>query len=168
MLSGRLPHAIDAWDNGAEFLASIPTMAHYLRAVGYRTILCGKMHFVGPDQLHGFEERLTTDVYPADFVWTPDWRKGPTHRPTGVSMRPILEAGPAVRTLQIDYDDEVEAMAKEGLQPIEIYERIAVKDVQLGTDVHELAAGDSVHYQSSTPHRVSNPGDEIAELHHAD
>ena len=22
------------------------------------------MHFVGPDQLHGFEERLTTDVYP--------------------------------------------------------------------------------------------------------
>src|SRR5213594_1253559 len=38
MLSGRLPHAIDAWDNGAEFLASIPTMAHYLRAVGYRTI----------------------------------------------------------------------------------------------------------------------------------
>jgi transcriptional regulator with XRE-family HTH domain len=36
--------------------------------------------------------------------------------------------------------------------------------VQLGTDVHELAAGDSVHYQSSTPHRVSNPGDETAEV----
>ena len=33
------------------------------------------MHFVGPDQLHGFEERLTTDIYPADFGWTPDWRK---------------------------------------------------------------------------------------------
>jgi hypothetical protein len=29
------------------------------------------MHFVGPDQLHGFEERLTTDIYPADFGWTP-------------------------------------------------------------------------------------------------
>ena len=36
--------------------------------------------------------------------------------------------------------------------------------VQLGTDVHELAAGDSVHYQSSTPHRVSNPGGETAEV----
>ena len=36
--------------------------------------------------------------------------------------------------------------------------------VQLGTDVHELLAGDSVHYQSSTPHRVSNPGDETAEV----
>ena len=31
--------------------------------------------FVGPDQLHGFEARLTTDIYPADFGWTPDYRK---------------------------------------------------------------------------------------------
>jgi transcriptional regulator with XRE-family HTH domain len=36
--------------------------------------------------------------------------------------------------------------------------------VQLGTDVHELGAGDSVHYQSSTPHRVSNAGGETAEV----
>jgi transcriptional regulator with XRE-family HTH domain len=36
--------------------------------------------------------------------------------------------------------------------------------VQLGTEVYELEAGDSVHYRSSTPHRVSNPGDEPAEV----
>ncbi|HEY0415141.1 MAG TPA: XRE family transcriptional regulator [Gaiellaceae bacterium] len=36
--------------------------------------------------------------------------------------------------------------------------------VQLDRDVHRLAAGDSVHYQSSTPHRVSNEGVEIAEV----
>jgi len=36
--------------------------------------------------------------------------------------------------------------------------------VQLGTDVYELDAGDSVHYRSSTPHRVSNPGSERAEV----
>ena len=36
--------------------------------------------------------------------------------------------------------------------------------LQLGTEIHELAAGDSVHYQSSTPHRVSNPGSESAEV----
>lgn len=108
MLSGRLPHSIEAYDNASEFPASIPTMAHYLRSAGYRTILCGKMHFVGPDQLHGFEERLTTDIYPADFGWTPDFLKGPAYRPTGVSMRGVVEAGPCVRSLQIDYDDEVE------------------------------------------------------------
>lgn len=36
--------------------------------------------------------------------------------------------------------------------------------VQLDTEVHELAAGDSVQYRSSTPHRVSNRGDEAAEV----
>src|SRR5881227_2367953 len=36
--------------------------------------------------------------------------------------------------------------------------------VQLGDEIHELEAGDSVHYQSSTPHRVSNPGAETAEV----
>lgn len=108
MMSGRLPHSISAYDNASEFPAATPTMAHYLRHAGYRTILCGKMHFIGPDQLHGFDERLTTDIYPADFAWTPDWLKGPAYRPTGVSMRPVLEAGPCVRSMQIDYDDEVE------------------------------------------------------------
>lgn len=111
MLSGRLPHAIEAYDNASEFPAAIPTMAHYLRDAGYRTILCGKMHFIGPDQLHGYEERLTTDIYPADFAWTPDWTQGPAHRPTGISMRPVLEAGPCIRSMQVDYDDEVEYRA---------------------------------------------------------
>jgi transcriptional regulator with XRE-family HTH domain len=36
--------------------------------------------------------------------------------------------------------------------------------VQLGTEIHELETGDSVNYQSSTPHRVSNAGDETAEV----
>ncbi len=73
LMSGRLASRIEVYDNAAEFPASVPTMAHGLRAQGYRTCLAGKMHFVGPDQLHGFEERLTTDIYPADFGWTPNW-----------------------------------------------------------------------------------------------
>jgi transcriptional regulator with XRE-family HTH domain len=36
--------------------------------------------------------------------------------------------------------------------------------VQLDEEVYEVAAGDSVHYESSTPHRVANPGDEPAEV----
>ena len=72
-MAGQLPSRIGAYDNAAEFAADIPTFAHYLRQAGYQTILSGKMHFCGPDQLHGFEERLTTDIYPADFGWTPAW-----------------------------------------------------------------------------------------------
>lgn len=108
MLSGRLPTTIGAYDNASEFPASVPTLAHYLAAAGYQTILSGKMHFVGPDQLHGFGERLTTDIYPADFSWTPDWRAGPRDKPSGISMQGVIQAGTCVRSLQMDYDDEVE------------------------------------------------------------
>ena len=111
MLSGQLPTAIGAYDNAAEFAASIPTLPYYLVAAGYRTILSGKMHFIGPDQLHGYEERLTTDIYPADFSWTPNWLAGPGDKPSGISMRNVLEAGTCVRSLQMDYDDEVEHFA---------------------------------------------------------
>ena len=46
----------------AELSAEVPTFAHYLSIHGYHTCLSGKMHFCGPDQLHGFETRLTTDA----------------------------------------------------------------------------------------------------------
>jgi transcriptional regulator with XRE-family HTH domain len=36
--------------------------------------------------------------------------------------------------------------------------------LQLGDDLHELAHGDSAHYRSSVPHRVSNVGAEPAEV----
>ena len=88
--------------------ASIPTLAHYLRSVDYHTVLCGKMHFVGPDQVHGFDERIVTDIYPSNFAWTPDWIVGERYRPTGINMRAVVDSGICVRGLQIDYDDEVE------------------------------------------------------------
>jgi choline-sulfatase len=106
-MSGRLPSGTGAYDNAAEFRADIPTFAHYLRRAGYRTTLSGKMHFCGPDQLHGFEERLTTDIYPADYGWTPDWER-PHERPSWYhNMSSVTDAGLCVRTNQLDYDDEV-------------------------------------------------------------
>jgi choline-sulfatase len=107
MMSGQLPSRIGACDNAAEFPASIPTIAHYLRALGYYTCLSGKMHFVGPDQLHGFEERLTTDIYPADFGWTPDWQR-PQERPSWYhNMLSVVQAGVCQTSNQLDYDEEV-------------------------------------------------------------
>lgn len=114
-LAGRLPAAIGAYDNAAEFPAEVPTFAHYLRSAGYQTVLAGKMHFCGPDQLHGFEERLTTDIYPADFGWTPDWSRF-EHRPSWYhSMDSVTQAGPCVRTNQIDFDDETVYSARQKL-----------------------------------------------------
>ena len=107
MMSGQLSSRVGAYDNAAEFPAQTPTFAHYLVDLGYHTCLSGKMHFVGPDQLHGFQERVTTDIYPSDFGWTPDWlAEGHQLPPSGMSMRSVVEAGISERSLQIDYDEE--------------------------------------------------------------
>ena len=107
-MSGQLPSRTGVYDNAAEFASSIPTYAHHLRRAGYQTCLSGKMHFVGPDQMHGFEDRLTTDIYPADFGWTPDYRK-PGERIDWWyhNMGSVTGAGVAEISNQMEYDDEV-------------------------------------------------------------
>ncbi|SAL51055.1 choline-sulfatase [Caballeronia humi] len=128
-LSGKLPSKIGAYDNAAEFPSQTLTFAHYLRAEGYRTVLSGKMHFCGADQLHGFEERLTTDIYPADFGWTPDWEHF-EKRPTWYhNMSSVIDAGPCVRTNQLDFDDEVTFTTRQKLFDI-ARERNAGRDAR--------------------------------------
>ncbi|MEM1427880.1 MAG: choline-sulfatase [Pseudomonadota bacterium] len=115
-MSGQLISRIAAYDNASEFCASVPTFAHYLKALGYRTCLSGKMHFVGPDQKHGFEDRVTTDIYPADFAWTPDWEAADERIDKWYhNMATVKESGVAVATFQTDYDDEVAFAARRWL-----------------------------------------------------
>jgi hypothetical protein len=57
MCTGQLPSKIGGYDNASILGPEEPTYAHYLRREGYETVLAGKMHFIGPDQLHGFEHR---------------------------------------------------------------------------------------------------------------
>ena len=112
IMNGLLPSRTGVYDNAAEFPSSIPTWAHYLRLQGYKTCLSGKMHFVGPDQLHGLEERLTTDIYPADFGWTPDWRLKQERIDWWYhNMTSVLQPGIAEITNQLEYDDEVAFLA---------------------------------------------------------
>jgi choline-sulfatase len=108
MMTGQLPSTSKGYDNAAYLASTIPTFAHLLRVSGYQTVLSGKMHFVGPDQLHGFESRRTTDIYPADFGWTPDWRN-PLERIDWWyhNMASVTGAGVAEVTNQLLYDDEV-------------------------------------------------------------
>ena len=115
LMYGRLPSGTGVYDNAAEFPSQMPSFAHYLRHAGYRTILTGKMHFCGPDQLHGFEERLTTDIYPADYAWTPDWSDFAARPDWYHSMESVIQAAPCVRTNQIDYDEEVVFTAQQKL-----------------------------------------------------
>jgi choline-sulfatase len=124
MLTGRYASAVGVYDNAAELRAATPTVVHALRAVGYHTAVAGKMHFVGPDQLHGFEERLTTDIYPADVDWTPDWSR-PLDRPLPWyhTMESVLTPGVCAASMQTDYDQEVAFHAVRKLYEIARYRR---------------------------------------------
>jgi choline-sulfatase len=116
VMNGLLPSRTGVYDNAAEFPSAIPTWAHYLRLEGYHTCLSGKMHFVGPDQLHGLEERLTTDIYPADFGWTPDWRLKQDRIDWWYhNMTSVLQPGIAEITNQLEFDDDVAFQAKRKL-----------------------------------------------------
>ncbi len=108
MMTGQLPSATGGYDNAAYLPSTIATFAHFARVGGYRTVLDGKMHFVGPDQLHGFEERRTTDIYPADFGWTPNWLQ-PDERIDWWfhNMDSVAKSGVAEVTNQLLFDDEV-------------------------------------------------------------
>lgn len=115
LVSGRLPSKIGAYDNAADFPADVPTYAHYLRRLGYRTALSGKMHFCGPDQLHGYEERLTSDIYPADYGWAVNWDEPDVRASWYHNMSSVLQAGPCVRSNQLDFDEEVVFKARQYL-----------------------------------------------------
>ncbi|MBX3012310.1 MAG: sulfatase-like hydrolase/transferase [Caldilineaceae bacterium] len=61
MLTGRHPYQNEVWTNSHVLDSGIPTLAHAMGAAGYRPVLIGRMHAVGPDQLHGYAERLVGD-----------------------------------------------------------------------------------------------------------
>jgi choline-sulfatase len=106
MMTGRLPSTIGAYDNAAELPSGQPTWAHGLRMLGYRTCLSGKMDFTGGDQLHGYEERLTTDLSPSDFGWTPNWDRPDEVQPWYHTLGSVAEAGPCDYALNMEYDED--------------------------------------------------------------
>jgi len=101
--------------NGDEFSASLPTYMHGLQNLGYRTTVSGKTHTIGPDQLHGFDDRQTTDIYPSDFIWSRDWDLPIEHDP-GTSVDKLESSGLCRTNMQINYDTETKNRAVEFLQ----------------------------------------------------
>ena len=85
MMSGRLASQCNVMSNMSALDSNCATFAHCLDAAGYETVLCGRMHFVGGDQRHGFAKRIAGDI-------TPTYQ----NRPAGMAQ----ERGVHDRTLQ--------------------------------------------------------------------
>ena len=61
MLAAQHPHRVGCWTNSDLLASDVPTHAHALGAAGCRTLLVGRLHAIGPDQLHGYSERHVGD-----------------------------------------------------------------------------------------------------------
>jgi choline-sulfatase len=107
-LTSRHCSDIGVWSNSCTMDSEIPTFNHPLNAAGYRTILCGRMNFGGPDQRHGFQARLIGDVTQARKFPGPDRNvMHPIPRGTvGQNKAAVEVAGPG-RTAFQAYDDAV-------------------------------------------------------------
>lgn len=105
MLTGRYPHANDVYSNDDMLRSDLPTWAHAFGLGGYETVLCGRMHFVGPDQRHGFERRLVGDIthgYPGG----PRTDYGALQGASGQGLKSIRTAGPGHSPV-LEYDERV-------------------------------------------------------------
>jgi len=61
LLTGRFPSTQACWTNSDMLASDIPTYLHGLGAAGYEPTLVGRLHSIGPDQLHGYAHRVVGD-----------------------------------------------------------------------------------------------------------
>lgn len=121
-MTGKYVSNIGVWDNGTPLSSEEPTWAHRLNAAGYETALCGKMHFQGPDQHHGFSKRLFADVHGThNPKLNADWAEpDPLRRAVGKKL--YEEAGPGNHPYS-DYDEEAARRAVNYLNQPERHEK---------------------------------------------
>lgn len=62
MLSGQRAMRTQVYTNHGAIRDDTATFLHSLAAEGYETVLCGRMHFEGPNQRHGFTKRIFGDL----------------------------------------------------------------------------------------------------------
>ena len=72
MLTGRHPFEQECWTNDDYLRSDAATWLHAAGAAGYRPVLAGRLHAMGPDQLHGYAERRVGDH-------SPNWGGVPRH-----------------------------------------------------------------------------------------
>lgn len=119
LMTGKYISNNKVWDNAAPMSSDQPTIAHYLSNAGYDTVTSGKLHYVGPDQLHGFRKRLTTDIYPASFSWLPTAQREQENRCIDRRQHAngyrLPNVGVAKWTMFLGHDEETQFRALEYL-----------------------------------------------------
>jgi len=113
MLTGQLPSKTGIFTNDGVIREDQATFAHGLGAEGYDVVLCGRMHFMGTDQRHGFTRRLVGDYTPllwgrygskrADLGPFVETSAGKFAKIVGGGTSPVLEYDRAVVAAACEY-----------------------------------------------------------------
>ena len=128
-MTGNYVSNCEGWDNATPLPSDSLTWPYALRSVGYDCTLSGKMHLIGPDKLHGFDEQLSLDPHGdpieedagSELVGLSSGGMHPIYLwddgiPTADQpWSSVKEAGPG-RTPMIDADDLIEAKALDYLR----------------------------------------------------
>ncbi len=104
------------WELGDPLGTDLPSWAHALRRSGYRTSIAGRMHFVGPDQMHGFETRVHPGLCRQDHLYPyGDWDVPPNDQHLMVDC--VTSAGPTDEPTRAQlYDTSVITAAEQHLE----------------------------------------------------
>jgi choline-sulfatase len=109
MLTGRHPSQNQVWTNNHLLDSGIPTLAHSMGAAGYHPVLIGRMHSVGPDQLHGYAERFVGD-HSGNFLGGAPVDRGVLDGTAGPERVSLTRAGAGQSAYQV-HDEDVCAAA---------------------------------------------------------
>ena len=125
-LTGRFPFENQVWTNEHVLDSGIPTIAHALGAGGYRPVLIGRMHAIGPDQLHGYAERLVGDHSP-NFLGSKPVDHGSLHGTAGPDLISLEKSGPGQSAYQV-HDEDVTVATLDYLNRLGVQRRAGLLD----------------------------------------
>jgi choline-sulfatase len=109
MLTGRHPHQNEVWTNSHVLDSGIPALAHAMGAAGYHPVLIGRMHALGPDQLHGYAERFVGDHGP-NHIGGRGAARGVLNGTAGPERVSLTKSGSGQSAYQV-HDEDVAAAA---------------------------------------------------------
>jgi choline-sulfatase len=104
-LTGRHPYRNGVYINEHTLSSDVPTIAHTLGRAGYETTLCGRMHFMGLDQRHGYQRRLVGDICRC-YGGGPQVDYGALAGSASNTLKAVTLAGPGDSPV-LQYDEDV-------------------------------------------------------------
>jgi choline-sulfatase len=108
LLTARWPSTQSCWTNADMLPSDIPTYLHGLGAAGYQPALIGRLHSIGPDQLHGYAEREVGD-HSSNWVGATTHDMGVLNRTNDPFRTSLVRSGAGLSSYEVHDVDVAEA-----------------------------------------------------------